>query len=110
MMRHMLLFRFRQNIDAATKARVLRSLKDLPSHYPAMKRFGLGENVSERDKTFTYVMTMEFERAEELHNYLKSDRHEHFVATQFKPNIDDRVIATYFASDEYHPGTTEDRE
>ena len=58
--RHMVLFRFRPEADAARRRAVLDRLAELPSHYPAMRRFGLGENASERDDTFSHVMTLEF--------------------------------------------------
>ena len=41
--RHMVLFRFRPEVEAAGREAVLARLAELPSHYPAMRRFGLGE-------------------------------------------------------------------
>ena len=68
-----------------------------------MQGFGLGENVSERDQTFTHVMTIEFDEERDLHAYLKSDRHEMFVANIFKPRIAQRVIATLRVCVRSHP-------
>ena len=42
---------------------------ELPIHFPAMKRFGLGVNVSERDQKYSHAMTMEFDTVDELKAY-----------------------------------------
>ena len=78
---HMVLFRFRPDSEEGARQAVLDRLAELPAYYPAMQRFGLGENVSERDSSFTHVMTMEFDRDDDLRAYLNSERHEALVPT-----------------------------
>lgn len=95
MIRHMVLFRFRPETPPDLRRTVLDRLADLPAHYPAMERFGLGENASERDDSFSHVMTMEFATLEMLRAYLNSDRHEALVHDWFAPNIAARAIASY---------------
>lgn len=95
MIRHMVLFRFKVDVDLGNRRTVLDSLAQLPSLFPFMKRFGLGENISQRDRTFTHVMTIEFDSQEMLEGYLASAVHERFVSDIFKPAIEDRVIASY---------------
>ncbi|MGY4596942.1 hypothetical protein ACVWXL_004688 [Bradyrhizobium sp. GM22.5] len=95
MIRHMVLFTLKPQIDDQAKTSVLEGLAELPKHYPEMRHFGLGENISERDQTFSHVMTMEFDTREQLQTYLKSERHEEFVKTIFRPNIERRAIASY---------------
>ncbi|MBS1895324.1 MAG: Dabb family protein [Actinobacteria bacterium] len=97
MIRHVLLFRFRVDLAADEEAAIIAELRRLPSLYPAMRRFGLGENLSARDRTFSHVMTLEFDRREELEAYLGSARHESFVQTRFLPSVAERVIGTYEA-------------
>ena len=94
MIRHMVLFRFKPGAMAAERQAVLDGLARLPSHFPAMRCFGLGENISRRDATFPHVMTIEFEQQAELEAYLDSAEHEHFVATVFRPAIEARAIAS----------------
>jgi 2,3-dihydroxy-p-cumate/2,3-dihydroxybenzoate 3,4-dioxygenase len=93
--RHMVLFTFKPDTDEKSKATVLDGLAELPRHFPQMRQFGLGENFSQRDQTFSHVMTMEFETREQLETYLKSERHEEFVTNVFRPNIERRAIASY---------------
>lgn len=95
MIRHMVLFRFKPEATDAERGAVLDGLARLPSHFPAMRRFGLGENISRRDATFPHVMTVEFEQQAALEAYLDSAEHERFVATVFRPAIEARAIASY---------------
>jgi hypothetical protein len=95
MIRHMVLFRFATHVSNEQQSLVLAGLADLPRLFPTMKRFGVGINISQRDQTYSHVMTIEFDARAELEAYLNSKEHEHFVATTFKPNIERRAIASY---------------
>lgn len=95
--RHMVLFRFHPDAGAELRRTVLDRLAELPEHYPAMRRFGLGENASERDTSFSHAMTMEFAGFDELRAYLNSERHEALVRDWFAPNIAARAIASFEA-------------
>ena len=95
MIRHVVLFCFRADADLGLRQAVLERLAALPSHFHEMQRFGLGENVSERDDTFSHVMTMEFGSVDVLRAYLNSERHEALVRDWFAPNVAARAIASY---------------
>lgn len=95
MIKHMVLFRFKPDTPDGIRARLLAELSLLPTHFPKMQRFGLGVNVSKRDSRFTHVMTLEFEMRSELEKYLDSEHHEAFVQNVFRPNIEERAIASY---------------
>lgn len=95
MLRHMVLFRFRTDADNEGRRVVLDGLAELPALFPTMRRFGLGENISQRDRTFTHAMTIEFDSRDQLERYLASSVHERFVSGTFKPAVEDRVIASY---------------
>lgn len=98
MIRHMVLFRFRSDVDADGVQAVLDELAALPSYYAEMRNFGVGENVSKRDRTYSHAMTVEFDERSQLEAYLNSSRHERFVAERFLPAVEHRVIASYEAS------------
>lgn len=115
MIRHVLLFRFRPDASEAERSVVLAGLAELPSKHSAIRRFGLGPNISHRDSTFSYAMTMEFETREELEKYLNCESHERFVADIFRPAIDQRAIASYETESEPEgesksPATNEGKE
>lgn len=98
MIRHVLLFRFKPETSAEEARTLLAELAELPSRYPAMRRFGLGENVSQRDQTFSHVMSLEFDGRQQLEAYLYSSHHERFVQMRFLPNVAERVIGSYEAT------------
>jgi len=93
--RHLVVFSFKDSATPAEREQLLAELAELPSHYPAMQRFALGENRSRRDDTYSHAFSIEFEREEELLAYLDSERHETFVATRFRPLVSRRAIVSF---------------
>lgn len=93
--RHIVLFRFRPEVESQLRQTVLDKLADLPGHFPAMQCFGIGENVSERDDSFSHAMTIEFGSLDLLRTYLNSERHEALVREWFAPNVAARAVASY---------------
>jgi hypothetical protein len=94
MIRHILLFSFRDSVDHDARTSLLEGLAGFPALFPKMQRFQIGENVSDRDRTFEYAMTVEFDKRTDLDDYLHSKYHEQFVIERFRPLISQRAIAT----------------
>ncbi|HVU93123.1 MAG TPA: VOC family protein [Jatrophihabitans sp.] len=101
MIRHTLSFRFKDEVDAATRDDVLAQLHTFPDIYPVMRNWSLGENISTRDRTFTHTMAIDFESQADLQSYLTSDTHETFVRSVWRPVIAQQAITAY----EYTPQT-----
>jgi hypothetical protein len=97
MIRHVLAFSFRPAVPDADREGLLAELAELPAHYPAMRRFAIGPNISRRDDTFEHAFSVEFESEAELVAYLDSERHETFVAQRFRPLVERRVIVSFEA-------------
>ena len=95
--RHVVAFSFRQELPDAERAALLAELAELPDHFPAMRRFAIGKNISQRDQTFAHAFSVEFESQEELVAYLGSERHERFVAERFRPGVERRMIVSFEA-------------
>ena len=94
-MRHIVAFSFRPDAPERLKTALLAEYHTFPSHYPAMRNFQMGRNISERDDTFEYGFTVEFETVEELKAYLNSASHEEHVTERFKPLISRRAIVSF---------------
>jgi antibiotic biosynthesis monooxygenase (ABM) superfamily enzyme len=92
--RHVLLFRFRDQVCGAEREAMLKELGRFPERYPAMRRFALGVNRSHRDDRFTHAMHVEFDHWDQLDAYLDSGSHEAFVASRFRPLVEERAIAS----------------
>lgn len=95
MIRHVVFFSFDAAADDQQRNAVLKGLMALPDHFPDMKDFALGPNVSKRDSAFAYGMTMRFDTIAQLEAYLDSERHERFVAQQFRPAVSQRAIVSF---------------
>jgi sugar-phosphatase len=109
MIRHVVAFRFHDDVSDADRQRVLEELDQFPSRYHSMRRWALGPNISKRDSTFTHAFSIEFDSEEELVSYLSSETHEQFVRDRFRPAVAARAIVSFAAPPErsempYPPG------
>lgn len=97
MIKHMVLFAFKDHVANGIRERILKELAELPNHYPQMQNWSMGENMSNRPSTIgmSYAFVVEFENEESLLEYLHSERHEAFVRDYWREAIDRQVIASY---------------
>jgi sugar-phosphatase len=109
MIRHVVAFRFHDDLPDVDRQRVLEELNQFPFRYHSMRRWALGANISKRDSTFTHAFSIEFDSEEELVSYLSSETHEQFVRDRFRPAVAARAIVSFEAGSEppetpYQPG------
>ncbi len=94
MIRHVVAFSFREDADRAARDAVLEELARFPARFPAMRRFALNRNISQRDTTYTHAFFVEFDDEAALVSYLSSAAHEEFVERRWRPVIAARAIAS----------------
>lgn len=99
MIRHVVAFRFADEIDGVERARLLDELRALPASFPQLRNLQLGENTSDRDQRFSHAFVAEVATQAELDAYLTSDGHESFVAERFRPLIAERAIVSFEVAD-----------
>ncbi|QAA94219.1 Dabb family protein [Pollutimonas thiosulfatoxidans] len=95
MMRHTVFFSFKPEVSAEARNALLKEYTTFPAQFLAMRDFTLGANQSERDDTFEYAFSVEFESEVELKAYLNSREHEEHVRDRFRPLIRNRAIVSY---------------
>lgn len=95
MIRHMLVFRFKDDVPAETVESILAELDTFPQKYPAMRNWASGRNISTRDTSMTHGFTVEFETEQDLLDYLGSESHERFVRERWRPVIERQAIVTF---------------
>ena len=100
MIRHTLFFTFKEETAEADRMALLAEYVTFPDQFPKMRNFTLGRNVSERDATFQYAFSMDFDNEADLKEYLNSEAHHEHVIERFRPRISIRAIVSY----EYEPG------
>ncbi|WP_432974091.1 Dabb family protein [Dactylosporangium sp. CA-233914] len=95
MIKHVLLFKFRDDLPAGTAEDVLAELETFPSRYPAMRNWSSGPNISTRDGSMTHGFVVEFPAEQDLLDYLHSESHERFVRERWRPVIERQVIVSF---------------
>jgi Stress responsive A/B Barrel Domain len=95
MMRHIVLFRFRDDVPEETLRAVLAELETFPAKYPAMRNWTSGANVSTRDSSLTNGFVVDFPTEQDLLDYLHSNSHERFVRERWRPVIERQVIVSF---------------
>lgn len=99
MIRHLVAWNFDDGVDAATRAAICAELDELPTHFPAMRDWTRGDNISRRDRTYAHCFVVDFASEDELVAYLDSERHERFVAERWRPHVSDRAIISFEVPD-----------
>ncbi len=98
MIRHIVMFKFREAAEGAEKARNIQRMKSeleaLPAKIGEIKFFEVGINFSNTNVAYDLVLCSEFESKEALYSY---QRHpDHLKVVQFVEKVcDDRVVADY---------------
>jgi hypothetical protein len=95
MIKHIVAFRFKPDVPEERQARILADLNKFPEQYPAMRNWTCGRNISRRDTRYSHAFVIEFDSERELVDYLESHDHEQYVANEFRPYIEERMIVTY---------------
>lgn len=95
MIRHMVVFRFKPSAPAEKVAAILADYEEFPSTHRGMRNFTIGRNISERDQTFEWGFSVDFDGEDELKAYLNSPAHEEHVVERFRPIVEARAIVSY---------------
>ena len=99
MIKQTVAFRFADGVDQQVIDAVLAELATFPTHFPKMRRFTLGENISSREKNMTHTFMFEFADEPSLLEYLHSERHETFVRERWRPVIGAQSIVALDVDD-----------
>lgn len=95
MIRHMVVFTFKPDAAPEKTAALLKEYESFPSVHPGMKNFSVGRNISERDQSFQWGFSVDFESEADLKAYLNSALHEEHVVERFRPIVEQRAIVSY---------------
>lgn len=97
MIKHLVLFAFKPEVEESTQKQILNELQELPARYPQMRNWSIGENFSNRlsTVTMTHAFAIDFDSERDLLAYLKSDGHENFVKERWRPYIERQTIVSY---------------
>jgi hypothetical protein len=97
MIRHIVIFRFKDEVAQTAREALIAEYRRFPTIFPSMRNFSVGRNISNRDDTFEYGFSVEFDSERDLQEYLSSAYHEEHVAERFRPMIAKRAIFSHEA-------------
>lgn len=95
MVKHTLFFSFKPDVPEPARQALLQEHLGFPAVFPWMRNFALGRNISERDRTYEYAFTIDFDSEDDLRRYLSSAEHEAHVVERFRPLISVRAIVSF---------------
>jgi len=95
MIKHVVAFRFKEGVSDERRHKLLEEYNGFPIKFPEMRNFSIGKNISQRDNTFEYAFSVEFDDEAALKRYLSSAEHEDHVVNRFRPVIHARAIVSY---------------
>lgn len=97
LLRHIVLFKFKEGTTEEELATIERTFADLPSKIPEIAAFEWGTNNSPEglDKGFTHSFFVSFKSEEDRAIYLPHPEHKAFVAVA-TPYIDDVLVLDYW--------------
>lgn len=98
MLRHVVLFKFKESATAADVAKVEEAFADLPGKISEIKDFEWGTNNSPEglDKGFTHCFLLTFDSDEGRATYLPHPDHKAF-GTVLRPYLEDVLVIDYWA-------------
>lgn len=100
LLRHIVMFKFKDDASKADIEKVENAFKDLPNHISEVKDFEWGMNNSpeELEQGFTHCFFVSFENEAGRAVYLPHPKHLEFVEI-LKPTLDKVLVFDYLAKD-----------
>ncbi len=98
-LRHVVLFKFKESTTPAQIKEVEKAFAALPSQIKEVKAFEFGTNNSPEglDQGFTHCFMVTFASEKDREAYLPHPAHKAFVETYVKPYLDKACVVDYWA-------------
>lgn len=98
MLRHVVLFKFKDTSSEADVNAIVEAFKNLPNEIPEIKDFEWGTNNSPEglDDGFTHLFFVSFESEEDRAIYLPHPKHKEFVDL-LSPHLEKALVVDYWA-------------
>ena len=93
--RHVVLFRWKPEADAASKGRVAEGLSELPSAIPEIRHYAFGPDAGLAEGNFDFAVVADFDDVDGYRLYAAHPAHTALIAERIRPLIADRVAVQY---------------
>jgi hypothetical protein len=95
MLEHIVLFRFKPEITAITKEKIVTELMALNGKVPSILDISAGPNFSDRNQGFEYGLVVRFADRQGLDAYQVHPDHQHIVHELIRPALADILAVDY---------------
>ena len=95
MFRHVVMFRWADEVDDAHVAEVARRLDELPGAIPAIRAYRHGADAEINDGNFDYVIVADFDSADDYVVYRDHPTHAAVIADVIVGSVAERAAAQY---------------
>jgi hypothetical protein len=95
MFRHVVMFRWAEDVDDAHVAAVARRLDELPGEIAEIRSYRHGADAGVNEGTFDYVLVADFDSVDDYLVYRDHPTHQAFISEKIAGRVDDRAAAQY---------------
>ena len=95
MLRHVVMFRFKEDAPADAARSVEEGLARLPDAIEEIEGYRFGADVGLREGNFDYCLVAEFSDGAAFLRYAEHPEHQRFIEERIKPVVADRVSVQY---------------
>lgn len=98
-LRHVVLFKFKETAEKETIDKIVRAFAELPKRIDVIRDFEMGTDVSVENRShgFTHCFVVTFENEKGRDTYLPHPAHQEFVKL-VRPWLDDVLVVDYWAT------------
>lgn len=102
MLRHVVLFRWKEGVTDEEKRSVAEGLAALPATIPEIRRYEFGEDAGLAEGNFDFVVVADFATLEDYQTYQAQPDHLAVIQERIRPAISARVGAQYWLDSGEH--------
>jgi hypothetical protein len=96
MLRHVVMFRWKEGVGDEEKRSVAEGLGALPAAIPEIRRYEFGEDAGLSEGSFDFVLVADFETQVDYEVYQGHPDHQQVIRERIKPAISERAAAQYW--------------
>lgn len=95
MYRHVVMFRFNDDVDESEKTAISEGLSSLPGQIPEIKTYHHGSDLGLNEGNFDYVVVADFDTVDEYITYRDHSDHRAVINERIAGRVAERVAVQY---------------
>ena len=95
MIRHVVMFRWKEDIGAGDIDTVVAGLRTMPDLIPEIREYRFGPDLGINETNWDFVVVADFATTEDYTTYREDPRHRALIAEQIAPRLAERASVQY---------------